>query len=207
MTGFKRFCLLLLVLLSGCDPDQYASANLADLSLSAGQLDPVFSSSVVSYTAFVGDDVGTITVTVTAAASNALVLINSVEVGSTNGSTQVTLARGSNTITIYVINSTLSYDFNSKTYEVVVTRLASSYSVGGSVSGLDGTLTLQNNGADDLVLDADGSFAFALAVADGDDYNVTVSVQPATQTCSVNNALGVVIGARVDNIDVQCVDN
>jgi len=207
MTGFKRLCLLMLVLLAGCDPNQFASADLADLSLSAGQLDPDFSSSVLSYTAFVGDDVATVTVTVTAADSDAVVLINSVEVSSTNGSAVIALARGSNTITIYVLNSTPYYDFNSKTYEVVVTRLDSSYSVGGTLSGLDGTLTLQNNGADDLVLDADGSFEFALAVADGDPYEVTVSVQPATQTCSVDNALGVVTGAPVNDVIVQCVNN
>jgi hypothetical protein len=197
----------MLVLLAGCDPNQFASADLADLSLSAGQLDPDFSSSVLSYTAFVGDDVATVTVTVTAADSDAVVLINSVEVSSTNGSAVIALARGSNTITIYVLNSTPYYDFNSKTYEVVVTRLDSSYSVGGTLSGLDGTLTLQNNGADDLVLDADGSFEFALAVADGDPYEVTVSVQPATQTCSVDNALGVVTGAPVNDVIVQCVNN
>jgi hypothetical protein len=162
---------------------------------------------VLSYTAFVGDDVATVTVTVTAADSDAVVLINSVEVSSTNGSAVIALARGSNTITIYVLNSTPYYDFNSKTYEVVVTRLDSSYSVGGTLSGLDGTLTLQNNGADDLVLDADGSFEFALAVADGDPYEVTVSVQPATQTCSVDNALGVVTGAPVNDVIVQCVNN
>lgn len=207
MTGFKRLCLLMLVLLAGCDPNQFASADLADLSLSAGQLDPDFSSSVLSYTAFVGDDVATVTVTVTAADSDAVVLINSVEVSSTNGSAVIALARGSNTITIYVLNSTPYYDFNSKNYEVVVTRLDSSYSVGGTLSGLDGTLTLQNNGADDLVLDADGSFEFALAVADGDPYEVTVSVQPATQTCSVDNALGVVTGAPVNDVIVQCVNN
>jgi len=207
MTRFTRLWLLVLILLSGCDPNQFASADLADLTLSAGQLDPAFSSSVLSYTAFVGDDVGTITVTVTTADSDALVLINSVEVGSNKGSATVALDRGINTITIYVINSTPDYDFNSKTYKVVVTRLETSFSVGGTVSGLAGTLTLQNNGADDLVLDADGSFRFALAVADGDDYDVSVSVQPASQTCSVDNALGVVAGAPVNNIDVQCVNN
>lgn len=207
MNGLKLLCLLGLVLLSGCDADKYASADLADLTLSAGKLDPEFSSSVLSYTAYVGDDIGVITVTVTTADPDALPLINSVEVNSTNGSTQVVLARGSNTITIYVINSTPDYEFNSKTYEVVVTRLATSFSVGGIVSGLDGTLTLQNNAADDLVLDADGSFRFALPVAEGEDYDVTVSVQPETQTCSVTNGLGVVIGAEVDNIIVECVNN
>lgn len=207
MNRLKLLCLLGLILLAGCDPDKIASADLADLTLSAGKLEPEFSSSVLSYTATVGDDVSVITVTVTTADSDALVLINSVEVSSTNGSTQVALARGSNTITVYVINSTPDYEFNSKTYEVIVTRLEASFSIGGSVSGLDGTLTLQNNGADDLVLDADGSFSFALPVAEGDDYDVTVSVQPETQTCSVSNGLGVVIGAEIDNIIVECVNN
>ncbi|MCS6972224.1 MAG: hypothetical protein NZL89_04295, partial [Leptospiraceae bacterium] len=37
------------------------------------------------------------------------------------------------------------------------------YTVGGTVTGLSGTLVLQNNGGDDLILTADGNFTFATA--------------------------------------------
>lgn len=57
--------------------------------------------------------------------------------------------------------------------------VAASYNVGGTITGLSGaTVVLQNNGADNLSLSADGPFRFATAVADGSPYAVTVFTQP-----------------------------
>ncbi len=78
------------------------------------------------------------------------------------------------------------------------------YSISGTVSGLSGTLVLQNNGGDNLTLTADGGFTFATAVADGGNYAVSVLAQPAGQNCSVNNAGGTVNGGPVTNIAVTC---
>lgn len=83
-----------------------------------------------------------------------------------------------------------------------------SYSVGGTVSGLGtGSVTLQNNGADDLIVSANGPFVFATALPDGSAYDVTVSAQPADQTCSVANGAGTVQGDDVLGIDVSCEDD
>ena len=41
------------------------------------------------------------------------------------------------------------------------------YSVGGTVSGLSGTVVLQDNGGDDLSVTANGPFTFATKLADG----------------------------------------
>ncbi|MGY6586707.1 MAG: hypothetical protein ACXIUB_00315 [Wenzhouxiangella sp.] len=82
------------------------------------------------------------------------------------------------------------------------------FSIGGSLSGLvDGTtLVLQNAGADDLNLSANGSFVFAQPVADGGPYAVTVLTQPGNpnQNCTVSNGSGVVSGADVDDVEVNC---
>jgi len=75
--------------------------------------------------------------------------------------------------------------------------------VGGTVSGLSGTVVLQNNGADDLTLSADGSFTFSAAINSGSLYNVTVLAKPASQTCTVNNGAGTA-GANVTNVVVIC---
>ena len=80
------------------------------------------------------------------------------------------------------------------------------YSVGGSVTGLNGTLTLQNNGADDLVITVDGSFTFATKVADGNAYDVTVKQGPTTQNCAVTNGSGTISGAGVTNVLVGCTN-
>ena len=78
------------------------------------------------------------------------------------------------------------------------------YTVGGTVSGLSGTLVLQNNKADDLTLTADGTFTFAAAVADGAAYAVTVSTQPTDVTCSIAEGSGTIVGANVTNVAITC---
>lgn len=84
---------------------------------------------------------------------------------------------------------------------------AVTYSVGGTVSGLTGAgLTLQNNGADALSVAADGPFVFTTELEDGVAYSVTVSAQPAGQTCSVANGSGTIAAADVTNVAVTCED-
>ena len=48
------------------------------------------------------------------------------------------------------------------------------YSVGGAVSGLIGTVVLQDNGGDNLSLTANGNFTLATKILNGNTYNVTV---------------------------------
>ena len=74
------------------------------------------------------------------------------------------------------------------------------YTVSGSVSGLSGTLVLQNNYGSDLTLTSDGSFSFR--VASSAKYNVRVKTQPNGK-CVVSNSSGT-ISADVDNVSVGC---
>ena len=83
-------------------------------------------------------------------------------------------------------------------------RPAATYSVGGTVSGLSGTVVLQDNGGDDLSVSASGAFTFATALATGSAYNVTVKTNPAGQTCSVANGSGTVGSANITNVAVTC---
>lgn len=80
------------------------------------------------------------------------------------------------------------------------------YSVGGTVTGLTGTLVLQNNGGDDETVTADGGYTFATELADGTNYAVTVLTQPDGQNCTVSNGTGTITGADVTNVDVSCAD-
>ena len=81
------------------------------------------------------------------------------------------------------------------------------YILGGTVSGLDGTIVLQNNDGDDLSVSSNGSFSFSTSLADGSSYTVTVSTQPDGQTCTVTNETGQLDGANVTNVIVSCVTN
>ena len=77
------------------------------------------------------------------------------------------------------------------------------YSIGGSVAGLSGTLVLQDNGGDTLSVSKNGSFAFDVTLQPNSPYDVTVATQPANQMCSVSNASGTAT-ASVTNIVVAC---
>jgi exo-beta-1,3-glucanase (GH17 family) len=76
--------------------------------------------------------------------------------------------------------------------------------VGGSVSGLNGTLDLWNNGGDRLTVTSNGDFEFPLQIANGSNYAVLVASQPAGQTCTVTGGSGVANG-NVRNVAVNCV--
>ncbi|MDT8410688.1 MAG: hypothetical protein RQ741_13915 [Wenzhouxiangellaceae bacterium] len=95
-----------------------------------------------------------------------------------------------------------------KTTTVTVSRTAT---IGGSVTGLasGNQVVLLNNGGDDLVLSANGSFTFATELTDTSAYVVTVLTNPTApnQTCSVTNAAGTLAGADVTNVEVTCVNN
>lgn len=83
-------------------------------------------------------------------------------------------------------------------------RAPGSFTVGGTVSGLSGTLVLQNNGVDDEQITVDGSFEFSTPLLDGSTYAVTVVTPPANQTCTVSNGRGTISGADVTDVQVTC---
>ncbi|RFO95077.1 hypothetical protein DIC66_20180 [Rhodoferax lacus] len=81
------------------------------------------------------------------------------------------------------------------------------FNIGGTITGLSGTVALVNNGdvAHALAVTANGGFTFGLPVAAGSNYAVTVSGQPSGQFCSVANATGAGVVANISTINVVCV--
>ena len=84
-----------------------------------------------------------------------------------------------------------------------VTITLPTYTIGGTTSGLTGTVVLQNNGGDNESVST-GSFTFDAALADSAAYAVTVLTQPSGQTCVVSNGSGTVASANVTNVSVSC---
>jgi large repetitive protein len=90
------------------------------------------------------------------------------------------------------------------------TTAPTTYSIGGTVSGLSGTgLVLQDNGADNLTVVQNGSFTFPTAVATGKNYAVTVLTQPSNpaQTCTVTYGGTGTAAANVVIVQVTCATN
>jgi trimeric autotransporter adhesin len=83
------------------------------------------------------------------------------------------------------------------------------FRVGGTITNLVGTgLVLQNNGGDDLRIDAGSTFEFQTGVPSGAPYNVTVAAQPTgpAQQCDPDpaNNTGTVTNANV-SVQINCV--
>ncbi len=96
---------------------------------------------------------------------------------------------------------------SSNVANVRVTCASSTFSVGGTVIGLQGSgMVLQNNGSDDLAVGADGLFTFPAKLASGATYAVSVRTQPSNpnQACTVTNARGTIGSANVGNVVVSC---
>lgn len=122
------------------------------------------------------------------------------------GSYAVTVGTQPATQTCSVGNGSGTMGFADVT-DVAVVCSTNTFTVGGSVSGIVGSVTLQNNAGDNLTINADGSFTFPAPVASGGAYQVTVLSQPALQTCSVTSGVGTVGAAPVVDVSVNCVDN
>jgi len=78
--------------------------------------------------------------------------------------------------------------------------------IGGTVSGLRGGLILQNNGGDDLVVQADGAFVFPTLLPAGAAYDVRVKFKPASQRVVVRAASGTVGGGDVLDVEIACAE-
>ena len=73
-----------------------------------------------------------------------------------------------------------------------------------TVAGLaEGALVLQNNGGDDLRIEADGKYTVSQSTLSGSAYAVTVSAQPLNQNCVVRDGSGTV-GAGPVPLQVAC---
>ena len=88
--------------------------------------------------------------------------------------------------------------------DATATNPPDQYSVGGTVSGLSGSLVLKDQSGDNLTINSNGPFEFQTPLANGSAYHVTVTSTPAGQTCTIANADGAISSASVTNIMVTC---
>lgn len=120
---------------------------------------------------------------------------NSIGTYSSLTSTQVDAVTGNVTI------NTSGYTSSGGTGGGGGTTPATTYTIGGTVTGLSGgSVTLLNNGSDSTSVSANGSFSFSTPTS---NYSVSISSQPSGQTCTVANGSGTA-SADVTNVSVTC---
>src|SRR5229473_5689545 len=67
------------------------------------------------------------------------------------------------------------------------------FTISVAVSGLTGTLVVQDNNGDSLTFTANNTQTFATSYASGSSYTVSVQTQPGGQTCTLSsNATGTI---------------
>ena len=89
--------------------------------------------------------------------------------------------------------------------DVAVTCASAAFTLGGTISGLTGSGLVLANGTD-TTSPAPGAttFTFPTKLVATASFNVTVSTQPAGQTCTVSNGTGVILTSSVNNVDITC---
>ena len=103
-----------------------------------------------------------------------------------------TISRGTGTIAAGAITN------------VDVTCASSSFTLGGSISGLSASGLVLSDGADDLSVSANAArFSMPNAFAYGSDYAVTIKAQPRSATCQITHGAGAV-SAEVETVQVTC---
>ncbi|MCB1180082.1 MAG: DUF1566 domain-containing protein [Leptospiraceae bacterium] len=93
--------------------------------------------------------------------------------------------------------------------DITVSCTTNSYSIGGSITGLSGTLVIQNNSGNDLSLPSGTtSFTFTSKILSGSTYSVTVLSNPTSpyQDCTITNGSGTVTSSDISNVSISCVN-
>ena len=88
---------------------------------------------------------------------------------------------------------------------VVVTCSDQAYSLGGSISGLDGSGLVLANGTDTLAVSSGAtSFTMPTPVAYTSSYTLIVQTQPAGLACAVGNGTGTMPASAVTTVAITC---
>ncbi|MFS0725682.1 cadherin-like beta sandwich domain-containing protein [Paenibacillus sp. 1P07SE] len=182
-----------------------SNANLSDLALSEGSLDPAFAPGTEWYSVSVANSVTAIEVTPTVDAGTSSVTVNGETVTSGSASDPIALNVGANAITVVVT----AEDNSIKTYTITVTRAASS---NANLSGL----TLSEGSLDPAF--AAGTEAYTASVANSvtaievtpttavGTSSVTVNGEPVTSG-SASDPIALNVGTNTISVEVTAQDS
>ena len=180
------------------------NANLANLALNSGTLNPTFVQGVVTYNAGVNNAVTSITVTPTVAGSNATVTVNNTTVASGVASGPIALVIGSNTLEIKV---TAQDGTTTKTYTVTITRAPSANADLANIALSNGTLSPGFTSATTVystsVANAINSITFTPTASDATS---VIKVNGVAVTTGAASVLPLIVGANTITTIVTAQD-
>ncbi len=79
-----------------------------------------------------------------------------------------------------------------------------SYTLGGIVFGLTGSLEIDKNGADNLIITDNGPFTFPALIEENTSYSVSMVKAPAGYNCTITNGTGIMPENDANNISIVC---
>jgi hypothetical protein len=175
-------------------PALSSDATLSDLQASAAGFDQAFSSGLESYTGTVDNTITSTTVSATTADSSATIMINSVAASSGVPSDPISLAEGSNQISISV---TAEDGATTKTYTIDVSRLAAPVlSSDATLSDLQISATVFDQVFQSNMEAYTGTAAFLASST-----TVTATSNDANASFTINGE-GVASGVQSDSIEL-----
>jgi len=97
-------------------------------------------------------------------------------------------------------------DTDSTDEDEPVDDVIATYTIGGVASGLSGEVVLKNNTGNLLstLTTENGVFTFDTTLLEGDPYNISILFEPAGQTCTLENASGVISSSNIVDITIVC---
>ncbi|HMV76375.1 MAG TPA: cadherin-like beta sandwich domain-containing protein [Leptospiraceae bacterium] len=181
-----------------------SDCTLSDLKISAGSLKETFSSSLTSYTASVPNSSGSTTVTATAANSGASITVNGAAVSSGTASGSISLAEGSNTVTVKVT----AQDASSRTYTITIVRVTNISTLSFlSVS----SVTLYpsfSSAVTSYTASVQSSVSSITVTPTASDANASITVNgTATASGSASSSLSLNTGANTVTVSVTASDS
>lgn len=80
------------------------------------------------------------------------------------------------------------------------------FSLSGTVTGLVGTLSVQDSNGNMLVIDENGKFTLSQNYHAGDDYEIELLSQPCAQRCILASSSGTIEDHNVTDVSLVCID-
>ena len=174
------------------------SVQLSGLTLSDGTLAPLFTSIAYAYTASVGYDQSSITVTATVQDSRATIKVNGVPATSGQPSAPINLNVGSNTVTVQVT----PFIGDPQNYTITVTRASSPYLTGlvFKVGHSTITLTPPFNRNTFTYTATSGGITSVSITATAEDSNAIIQINGNNATSGVAMSIPVTTGSNPINV-------